>query len=118
MRTNSFIKDLPFLIVRTKGEATGRDIGRQIDALTEEIRDRMITFFLEFPAIRVIRRHPVSMIDRPYTLQELKCGRFVEPKVLLAIDIRRLGHVKDRRARVTIRAMDLEKGEWIRGFSL
>jgi len=118
MKTNSFMKDLPFLIVRTEGEAAGRGIGQKIDTLTEEIRDRMITFFLQFPEIRVIRRHPVSVIDRPYTLQELKCGRFVEPKVLLAIDIRRLGHVKDRRARVTIRAINLKKGEWIRGFSL
>ena len=118
MRTNSFMKDLPFLIVRTEGEAAGRDIGHQIDALTEEIRERMITFFLQFPEIRVIRRHPVPVTDRPYTLQELKCGRFVEPKVLLAIDIRRLGNGKDRRARVTIRAMDLERGEWIRGISL
>jgi len=118
LKTNSFMKDLPFLIVRTEGEVAGRDIGHEIDALSEEIRDRMITFFLEFPEIRVIRRHPVSVIDRPYTLQELKCGRFVEPKVLLAIDIRRLGNVKDRRARMTIRAVDVEKGEWIRGVSL
>lgn len=118
MRTNSFIKDLPFLIVRTEGEAAGKDIGHRIDALTDEIRDRMITSFLEFPEIRVIRRHPVSVIDRPYTLQEKKCGSFVEPRALLAIDIKRLGHVADRRARVTIRAMDLERDEWIRGFSL
>lgn len=118
MKTNSFMKDFPFLIVRTEGEATGRVIGHRIDSLTEEIRERMITFFLEFPEIRVIRRHPVSVMDHPYTLQELKCGRFVEPRILLTIDIRRLGKGKDRLARVTIRAMDLEKGEWIRGFSL
>ena len=118
MMTNSFMKDLPFLIVRTEGEAIGRDISHKIDALTEEIRERMIIFFLDFPDIRVIRRHPVSVIDRPYTLQELTCSRFVEPKLLLVIDIRRLGQEKDRRARVSIRAIDLEKGEWIKGFSL
>ena len=54
------------------GEAGGRDIDQKIDALTEEVRSRMITFFLGFPEIRVIRRHPVAVLDRPYTLQELQ----------------------------------------------
>jgi hypothetical protein len=116
--TNSFMKGLPFLIVGSDGEGPVRDMGQRIDGLTEDVRDRMITYFLASPEIRVIRRHPVSVVERPYALQELRCGRFVEPKMLLTIDIRRIGEMKDRRVRIAIRAMDIERGEWIRGFSL
>lgn len=118
LKTNSFMKDLPFLIVGSDGEGPVRDMGQRIDGLTEDIRDRMITHFLAFPEIRVIRKHPVSVVQRPYALQELRCGRFVEPKMFLVIDIRRIGEMKDRQVRVAVRAMDIEKGEWIRGFSL
>jgi len=118
LKTNSFMKDLPFLIVRTKGEAFGKDIGHQIDALTEEIRERMIDYLLEFPDIRVIRKHPVSIPERPYTLHDLKCGRFIEPKMLITIDIRRLSDSLDRQVRMIIRAVDMERGEWIKGLSL
>jgi len=118
LKTNSFMKDMPFLIVKAESEGTGKDIGRQIDALTEDIRDRIISFLLERPEVRVIRRHPVSVLDRPYTLQELKCGQFVEQEMLLTIAIKRLGPPGGHLARVNIRAIDLSKGEWIRGFSL
>jgi len=118
LKSNTFMKNRPFLVARIEGESAGRDIGHRIDKLSEAVRERMVTFFLEYPEIRVIRRHPASSIDRPYTLQELRCGRFVEPEILIAMNIRRLGDMKDRRARVSIRAVDLESNEWVRGFSL
>ena len=118
LRTNSYMKDLPFIIVRAKGEAVGQNISQQIDSLTEEVRDRLVSLLLEYPEIKLIRRHPVSVLDRPYKLQELKCDGFVEHKMLLTIDIKRLGRVDDNLARVNIRAIDLKKGNWITGFSL
>jgi len=118
LRTNSFVKDLPFIVVKARGEAVGRNIGQQIDALTEEIRARMVTLFLEYPEIELARRHPVSVFDRPYRLQELACGRFVEHKMLLTVDIKRLDRDEHDLAKVNIRAVDLKNSNWIKGFSL
>ena len=116
--TNSFLKARPFIIVRAKGEAVGRNISNQIDFLTEDIRERLISYLLKYPEIKVVSRHPVSVQDRPYRLQELKCGDHIGYEMLLLLDIIRFGPAEENRARVHIRAMDLKKDSWIAGFSL
>ena len=118
LRTNSFMKGKPFIVARAKGEAVGQDISNQIDFLTEGVRGRLVSLFLEYPEIKVIRRHPLPILDQPYRLQELKCGHSLEPEMLLVLDIMRCGLIEERTARVTIRAIDLEKDNWIPGFSL
>jgi len=118
LRTNSFMKGAPFIIVKAKGEAVGQNISHQIDLLTEAIRSRLVSLLLEYPDIKYVRRHPISILDRPYQLQDLKCGRFIEPEMLLAIDMIRFGPIEAHTARITIRAIDLKKDDWIEGFSL
>ena len=118
LRTNSFMKGMPFIIVKTKGEAVGQNISNQIDILTEGIRERLVSLLLEYPEIKVIRRHPVSVLDRPYRLHELKCGDSIGCEMLLVVDIIRFGRIEENMASVNIRAIDLKKDNWITGFSL
>ena len=118
LRTNSFMKGKPFIVVRAKGEAVGRNISNQIDILTEGIRERLVSLLLEYSEIKVIRRHPVSVLDRPYRLHELKCGDSIRCEMLLVVDIIRFGRIEENMASVNIRAIDLKKDNWITGFSL
>lgn len=107
---SSFLRGIPFIIVKADGE----NVSREIDNLTKDVRDRLLSILLQHPGIRVVPRHPVSsaFFDRPYTLQSLSCGGFSEPQMLLTIDIRRLGEVKNKAARVNIRAIDIQQGTW------
>jgi hypothetical protein len=89
-----------------------------MDNLTEEIREQLYAILLESPEIRLVRRHPAGVIQRPYALQEIRCGRFSEHEMLLMVDIKGLGHPEDRLARVNVRALDRSKDAWIAGFSL
>lgn len=118
LRTNSFMKNRPFIVAKAKGEAVGLNISHQIDFLTEGIRERLVSFLLGYPEIEIIRRHPIPTADRPYRLQELKCGDFLEPEMLLVVDMARFGPAEADMARVTIRAIDLKKDTWVPGFSL
>ena len=118
LRANSFIKGRPFIIAKGKGEAVGEGISNQIDLLTEGIRERLISILLLYPEIKVVRRHPVSVQDRPYRLQDLRCGRFIENDALLVIDIMRYGRLNEYLARINIRAIDMKTGNWVPGLSL
>lgn len=118
LRTNSFMKGMPFIIVKAKGEAVGQNISNQIDILTEGIRERLVSLLLEYPEIKVIRKHPVSVMSSPYKLHELKCGDSIGCEMLLVVDIIRLGRIEENMASVNIRAIDLKKDNWITGFSL
>ena len=114
LKTNSFMKDRPFIIVKARGEV----VDDHIDKLTEEIREQLYAILLESPEIRVVRRHPARVIERPYALQEIRCGRFSEHDMLLMFDIKGLGDPEDRLAWVNVRALDRSRDTWIRGFSL
>ena len=114
LTTNSFMKGKPFIIVKAEGEV----VSNQIDKLSEEIRERLVSVLLEYPEIKLVRRHPARIIDRPYTMQDLKCDRYVEHEMLLTIDIKPLGIVDDDLAMVNIRAIDRKKDTWISGFSI
>ena len=112
LRTNSFIKDRPFIIVKARGEV----VSAGIDDLTSEIREQLVSVLLEYPEIRLVRRHPAPVIERTYTLQELKCGRYTDPKILITIDIK---PISEQGARINIRAIDRkERDAWVRGFSI
>ncbi len=110
LKSNSFLKGIPFIIVKADGENVSRDI----DNLTKDIRDRLLSVLLQHPEIHPVPRHPVSggFFDRPYGLQSLRCGGFSEPQMLLTIDIKRLGQENSKVARVNIRAIDIQRGQW------
>ena len=118
LKSNSFIKGRPFTIAKGKGEAVGESISNQIDLLTEGLRDRLISLCLQYPEIKVVRRHPVSVQDRPYRLHELKCGAFTEYEVLLVVDIIRYGRLDDDLVIISIKAIELKTGNWVPGLSL
>ena len=112
LRHNTFIKDRPFIIVKARGE----DVLSEIDPFTEEMRERMISQFLMYPDIGIVRRHPVHVFDRPYSVQELRCGRFTDYKMLMTLDLRPLDE-QAKVVRISIRAIDRNNNTWARGFS-
>lgn len=114
LQTSSFMKSLPFVIVKARGEV----VSNRIDPLTENVRERLVSVFLGHAGINLVRRHPAPVIERTYKLQDLKCGRYIEHQMLLTIDIRQLGKPEDRTARVNIRAIDRKKDSWVKGFSI
>lgn len=114
LRANTFMRGMPFIIVKARGEV----VSTKIDRLTDEVRERLHAVLLEYPEINLMRRHPARVIDRPYKLQELRCDRFKEHRMFLTLDIRPLGSPGDRLARVNIRAIDLKQDTWVRGFSV
>jgi len=118
LRSNSFIKGRPFTIAKGKGEAVGESISNQIDLLTEGLRERLVSLCLQYPEIKIVRRHPVSVQDRPYRLQDLRCGGFTEYEALLLIDIMRYGRLDDDLVVINIKAIDLKTGNWVPGVSL
>ena len=118
LRSNSFIKGRPFIIAKGKGEAVGEGISNQIDLLTEGLRERLVSLCLQYPEIKIVRRHPVSVQDRPYRLQDLGCGGYTEYEVLLLIDIMRYGRLDNDLVVINIKAIDLKTGNWVPGLSL
>jgi hypothetical protein len=114
LTTNSFMKGKPFIIVKAEGEV----VSNRIDKLSEEIRERLVSALLEYPEIKLVRKHPAQVIDRPYKLQDLKCNRYVEHEMLLTIDIKPVGPVGDDLVKVNIRAIDRKKDTWVGGFSI
>ncbi|MCD6328192.1 hypothetical protein J7M28_11675, partial [bacterium] len=109
LKTDSFLKGLPLTIVNAEGEA----VRSRIDGLTEDIRDRLSTALLLHSEIRLVRRNPASgaRFQRPYALQQLPCGGFTDPRMLLTIDIKEVGNAGT--ARINIRAIDVDTGQWL-----
>ncbi|MBC8427108.1 MAG: hypothetical protein H8E00_00470 [Deltaproteobacteria bacterium] len=118
LRSNSFIKGRPFTIAKGKGEAVGESISNQIDLLTEGLRERLVSLCLQYPEIKIVRRHPVSVQDRPYRLQDLRCGGYTEYEAILLIDIIRYGRLDNDLVVINIKAIDLKTGNWVPGLSL
>jgi hypothetical protein len=111
LKSDSFIKDRPFIIAKPDGA----QVSDQIDELTEDIRTRLTDYLLEHREIHLVLRHPVVPMERNYTLRDLRCGAFEDFDMILTIDIRRIGK---QIARASIRMLDPAKGMWIRGFSM
>ncbi len=111
---NPSMRDQPFLIVKVKRE----NVEKKIDALTEDFRDRLIPRLRKNPNIKLVLRHPVSDMDRPYRFKDLKCDRFKDVERLLAVDIKKTGAPGDNLAWVSIGAMDTNEGAWVGGFSI
>jgi len=118
LRSNTFIKGRPFTIAKGKGEAVGESISNQIDLLTEGLRERLVSLCLQYPEIKIVRRHPVSVQDRPYRLQDLRCGGYAEYEVILVIDMMRYGQLDEDLAVINMKAIDLKTGNWVPGISL
>ena len=115
LKTSSFMKGRPFIIVKTDGEV----VSAEIDTLTAELREQLVSELLAHREIRLVRRHFARAIDRPYTLKELDCDRYVEPEMLLTIDVKGLDTPSGNAARINVRAIDRrEKDTWVRGFSI
>jgi len=117
LKNDSFFKaykDSSFIIVKANGEK----IENKIDPLTEDLRQRFELELRKYPEIDLGRKHPASRIDRPYTLQNIECDTFAENRLLLTIDIKKVGAVKEKYARVAIGAIDSESGKWVKGFSV
>ena len=112
LRHNTFVKNRPFIIVKAEGE----NISSKIDPFTKEIRERMISWFLKYPEIQVVRRHPVHVFDRPYKVQELRCDRFTDYKMLMTLDLQVVDE-QNKIIRIAIREIDKDSGTWARGFS-
>jgi len=111
LMNNTFMKDLPFIIVKGKGEV----VNQHIDGLTAEVRERIEDHLIGQYGIRLVLRNPAAPPDRPYKLQDLPCGKFKEYKMRIVIDIKPL---EQDQARVSIRAVDMERGTYINGFSI
>ena len=114
LRTNSFLKERRFLIVRARGDS----IDTRIDRLTEEIADGLRNRILENSEIKVVSRRPATEIEREYRLNEINFDKFRGFDSLLTIQIRPYGNPSEGLTRVRINAYDLEKHKWIGGFSV
>lgn len=111
--SNSFVKGRPFIIV----SATEEQLDLQVDNVTRQLRSELTSMLLKDTRVELVMRHPVSSFSRPYSLADIRCDNYVEPEIFLTIDMKRVGQVSDRMARINIRAMDLEKNAWVRGIS-
>lgn len=118
LRTDSFVKGRPFIIVSANGGTLARSLNDHIDALTNEVRSRLVSYLLQYPDIRLVKRYPVSLPNPPYQLAEKRCGYLVEPELLLTLGIKLLDRSHTDLAAVNIRAVDLKNESWVNGFSI
>ena len=100
----------PVIIVRFDGD----DIQPDIDGLTRSIRDQLMDSMLNTPGVNVPWQ-PQQQPERHHRrLDQVQCGRIRDASYYIGIEISR---TTTAQFRVSVRALDVQAGEWVSGFS-
>ena len=100
----------PVIIVRLDGD----DIQPDIDGLTRSIRDQLMDSMLTTPGVNVPWQPQQQPARHHRRLGQVQCGRIRDASYFVGIEITRTATAQYR---VAVRALDVQAGEWVSGFS-
>jgi hypothetical protein len=100
----------PVIIVRFDGD----DIQPDIDGLTRSIRDQLMDSMLTTPGVNVPWQPQQPAQQHHRRLDQVQCGRLRDASYYIGIEITR---TTTAQFRVSVRALDVQAGEWVSGFS-
>ena len=103
-------KGEPVIVVRLDGD----DIQPDIDGLTRSIRDQLMDGLLKTPGIHVPWQPQQQPAQHHRRLEQVQCGRLRDASYFIGIEIIRTATAQFR---VSVRALDVQAGEWVSGFS-
>jgi hypothetical protein len=103
-------KGEPVIVVRLDGD----DIQPDIDGLTRSIRDQLMDSLLKTPGVHVPWQPQQQQAQHHRRLEQVQCGRSRDASYYIGIEIARSATAQFR---VSVRALDVQAGEWVSGFS-
>ena len=103
-------KGEPVIVVRLDGD----DIQPDIDGLTRSIRDQLTVSLLKTPGVNLPWQPQQQQAQHHRRLDQLQCGRRRDASYFIGIEIARTATAQFR---VSVRALDVQAGEWVSGFS-
>ncbi|MEN8106597.1 MAG: hypothetical protein ABFS22_01165 [Pseudomonadota bacterium] len=103
-------KGEPVIIVHLDGD----DIQPDIDGLTRSMRDRLMDSLLQTPGVHVPWQPQQQQARHHRRLDQVQCGRSRDASYFIGIEIARTATAQFR---VSVRALDVQAGEWVSGFS-
>jgi len=103
-------KGEPVIVVRLDGD----DIQPDIDGLTRSIRDQLMGSLLKTPGVHVPWQPQQQQAQHHRRLDQLQCGKSRDASYFIGIEITRTATAQFR---VSVRALDVQAGEWVSGFS-
>jgi hypothetical protein len=103
-------KGEPVIVVRLDGD----DIQADIDGLTRSIRDQLTSSLLQTPGVNLPWQPQQQQAQHHRRLDQLQCGRRRDASYFIGIEIARTATAQFR---VSVRALDVQAGEWVSGFS-
>ena len=103
-------KGEPVIVVRLDGD----DIQPDIDGLTRSIRDQLMGSLLQTPGVNLPWQPQQQQAQHHRRLDQLQCGRSRDASYYIGIEIARTATAQFR---VSVRALDVQAGEWVGGFS-
>jgi hypothetical protein len=104
---------------RFKGESIilvrldGPDIQADIDGLTRRVRDQLMDRLLTQPGVTLPWQPQRQPAQHHRRLDQVQCGRIRDANYYIGIEITRS---TDSEHRVSVRALDVQAGEWVSGF--
>ena len=103
-------KGEPVIVVRLDGD----DIQPDIDGLTRSIRGQLMDGLLKTPGVHVPWQPQQQPAQHHRRLDQVQCGRSRDASYFIGIEIAR---TTTAQFRVSVRALDVQAGEWVSGFS-
>jgi hypothetical protein len=103
-------KGEPVLFVRLDGD----DIQPDIDGLTRSLRDQLMNRLLQTPGVNVPWQPQQQPVQHHRRLDQVQCGRIRDASYYIGIEIARTASAQFR---VSVRALDVQAGQWVSGFS-
>ena len=103
-------KSEPVIIVRLDGD----DIQPDIDGLTRSIRDQVMDSLLKTPGVHVPWQPQQQQAQHHRRLDQMQCGRLRDASYFIGIEIVRTAN---EQFRVAVRALDVQAGAWVSGFT-
>ena len=103
-------KGEPVIIVRLDGD----DIQPDIDGLTRSIRDQVMDSLLKTPGVHVPWQPQQQQAQHHRSLEQMQCGRLRDASYFIGIEIVRTAN---EQFRVAVRALDVQAGAWVSGFT-
>jgi hypothetical protein len=103
-------KGEPVIIVRLDGD----DIQPDIDGLTRSIRDQLMDSLLKTPGVHVPWQPQQQQAQHHRHLDQMQCGRLRDASYFIGIEIVRTAN---EQFRVAVRALDVQAGAWVSGFT-
>lgn len=100
----------PVIIVRLDGD----DIQPDIDGLTRSIRDQLMDSLLKTPGVHVPWQPQQQQAQHHRRLDQVQCRRIRDASYFIGIEIARTSTAQFR---VSVRALDVQAGHWVSGFS-